>query len=41
MPYMCLRQPAFTYSGCGTFITNKERIQKLKEPGNLRYIYRN
>ena len=28
MPEMHLRQPAFTYSACGPFTKNKERIQK-------------
>ena len=34
-----LRQPGFTYSACGPFTKNKERIQKFKETGNSRYIY--
>ena len=29
MPEMHLRQPGFTYSACGPFTKNKERIQKL------------
>ena len=41
MPEMHLRQPQFTYSACGPFTKNKERIQKIKETGDLRYIYRN
>ena len=28
---MYLEQPGFTYSACGPFTKNKERIQKLKE----------
>ena len=28
MPKMHLRQPVFTYSACGPFTKNKERIQK-------------
>ena len=31
MPKMHLRQPGFTYSACGPFTKNKERIQKLEE----------
>ena len=31
MPKMHLRQPEFTYSSCGPFSRNKERIQKSKE----------
>ena len=41
MPEMHLRLPGFTYSACGPFAKNKERIQKLKETGDLRYIYQN
>ena len=41
MPEMHLRQPQFTYSACGWFTKNKERIQKFKETGGSRYIYRN
>ena len=28
---MHLKQPRFTYSACGHFTKNKERIQKFKE----------
>ena len=31
MPVMHLKQPGFTYSACGPFTKNKERIQKFKE----------
>ena len=31
MPEMHLKQPGFTYSACGPFTKNKERIQKFKE----------
>ena len=41
MPEIHLRQPKFTYSACGLFTKNKERIQKFKETRDLRYIYRN
>ena len=41
MPEMHLKQPGFTYSACGPFTKNKERIQKFKETGDSRYIYRN
>ena len=40
-PKMHLKQPQFTYSACGPFTKNKERIQKFKETGDSRYIYRN
>ena len=29
MPEMHLRQPQFTYSACGPFTNNNERIQNL------------
>ena len=41
MTEMHLRQPWFTYSACGPFIKNKERIQKFKEIGSSRYIHQN
>ena len=41
MPEMQLRQPQFTNSALGSFTKNKERIQKFKETGDPRYIYRN
>ena len=31
MPETYLRQPGFTYSTCGPFTKNKERIKKIKE----------
>ena len=40
MPEMHLKQPGFTYSACGPFTKHKERIQKFKETGDARYIYR-
>ena len=41
MPELHLRQPGFTYSACGPFTKNKERIQKSKETGDSRYAYKN
>ena len=41
MPEMHLRQPGFTYSTCGPFTKNKERIQKFRETGDTSYIYKN
>ena len=41
MPEMHLRQLGFTYSACGPFTKNKERIQKFKETGDTSYIYKN
>ena len=31
MPEMHLRHPGFTYSACGPFTKNKERIQRKKK----------
>ena len=36
-----LKQPGFTYSSCGLFIKHRERIQKFRETGNLKHLYRN
>ena len=41
MPEMHLKQPGFTYSACGPFTKNKERIQKFKDAGDTNYIYKN
>ena len=41
MPEMHLKQPGFTYSACGPFTKNKERIQKFKEIGDTKYTYGN
>ena len=31
MPEIHLKQPGFTYSACGPFTNNKERVKKNKE----------
>ena len=41
MPEMHLKQPEFTYSACGPFTKQKERIKKFKETGGARYSYKN
>ena len=41
MPEMHLKQPGFTFNTCGPFTTNRERMQKVKETGDTKYIYRN
>ena len=41
MPQMHLKQPELTYSACGPFTKNTERIQKFKETGDANYIYKN
>ena len=38
---MHLKQPGFTYSACGPFTKNKERIEKFMQTGNTDFIYRN
>ena len=41
MPEMHLKQPGFTFSRCGSFTKNKERIQNFKETWDTSYIYKN
>ena len=41
MPEMHLKQPGFTYSTCGPFTKNKERIEKFIKTGNADFIYKN
>ena len=40
MPEIYLKS-GFTYSACGPFTKSKERVQKFKETGDTKYIYRN
>ena len=40
MPEMHLKQPEFTYSACGPFTKNKERIEKFMQTGNTDFIYK-
>ena len=40
MPEMHLKQPGFTYSACGAFTKNKERIEKFMET-DTDFIYWN
>ena len=41
MSEMHLKRLGFTYSACGPFTKNKERIPKFKETGDTKYIYKN
>ena len=41
IPEMHLKQPGFTYSACGPFTKNKERIKKFMQTGNTDFVYRN
>ena len=34
-----LKQPGFTYSACGPFTKNKERIERFMQTGNTDYIF--
>ena len=38
---MHLKQPGFTYSACGPFTKNNERIEKFLQTGNTDFIYKN
>ena len=41
MPEMHFKQSGFTYSACGPFTKNKQRIKKFMQTGNTDFIYRN
>ena len=41
MPEMHLKQLGFTYSVCGPFTKNKERIEKFMQTGDTNFIYNN
>ena len=41
MPELHLKQPGCTSSVCGTFTKHRERIEKFREIGNLKHLYRN
>ena len=41
IPKMHLREPRFTYSSCGPFTENKERVRKFMQTGNTDFIYKN
>ena len=41
MPELHLKQPWFTYSACGTFTKNKERVKNFKKTEVSRCIYQN
>ena len=40
MPEMHLKQPGFTYSACGPFSKNKEKIEKFMQTRNTNFIYK-
>ena len=41
MPEMHFKKPGFTYSACGPFTKNNERIEKFMKTGKTDFIYRN
>ena len=41
MPELHLKQPGFTQSACGPFTKHRERIERIKETGHLKHLYRN
>ena len=41
MPELHLKQFGFTYSACGPFTRNKERIKRFIKTGNIDFVYRN
>ena len=41
IPELHLKQPGFTYGASGPFTKHRESIQKFRETGNLKYLYRN
>ena len=41
MPETHLKQPGFTYSACGPFTKNKERMEKFMQTVNTDFIYKN
>ena len=41
MSEMHLKQPESTYSTCGPFNKNEERIERFMQTGNADYIYKN
>ena len=41
LPEMYLKQPGVTYSACGPFTKNNERIEKFMQTENTDYICKN
>ena len=41
IPEVHLKQPGFTYSVCGPFTKNKERIKNFMQTRNTDFIYKN
>ena len=41
MPEMHLKQPGFTYSACGPFTKNKERVERFMQTEHKHFTYKN
>ena len=41
LPELHLKQPGFTYCACGPFTKHRQRIQKFRETGHSKHLYRN
>ena len=41
IPKLHLRQAGFTYRACGLVTKHRESIQKFRETGDLKHIYKN
>ena len=41
MSELHLKQPELTYSACGRFTKHCEQIQKFRETGHLKHLYKN
>ena len=41
MPELHLKEPGFTYSACGPFTKHCERLNKFRETGNFKHLYKN
>ena len=41
MPEMHLKQAGFTYSACGLFTKNKEKIEKFMQTVKTNFVYKN
>ena len=41
MPELHLKQAGFTYRFCGPLAKHHEKIQKFRETGNLKHLYKN
>ena len=40
MAELHLKEPGFTHSACGPFTKHRKRIQKFRETGDLKHLYR-